>query len=91
MMAFSLPFMRETPMGAAFSAHQAKSMLAAEGIKVPPSKAAADGSVAAEGAINGTNASTVAAPPPSGEAADVSATGGVAAEDDVMIVGDAPS
>jgi len=32
MMAFSLPFMRETPMEAAFWAHQAKRMLAAEGI-----------------------------------------------------------
>jgi len=90
-MAFSPPFMRKTPMGAAFWAHQAKRMQATEGIKVPPSKAAADASVAGEGAAKGTNASTVSAPPALGEAADVSATEGVAAQDDVMIVGDAPS
>jgi len=78
-MAFSLPFMRETPTGADCWALQAKRKLAAAGIKVPPSKAAADASVAAEGAANGTNTSNVSVPPALGEAADDSGTGGVAA------------
>jgi len=93
MMAFSLPFMRETPMGAAFWAHQAKKMLAHEGIKVPSSGQAADASAAADG-VGAANKDKVAGAVPAPEKAahdDISATGHGAADDDVTIVGDTTS
>jgi len=76
-MAFSLPFKRETSIGAARWAHRAKGMLAAEDIKVPLSKAAADAPAAFKGAADGSNPRTVAASPSWGGAANVSATAGV--------------
>ena len=87
MMAFSLPFMRETPMGAAFWAHQAKKMLAKEGIKVPSPKQAADASAASDGTGTVANKDKVAAPEKAAQD-DISGTQNVAADDDVTIVGD---
>ena len=87
MMAFSLPFMRETPMGVAFWAHQAKKMLAKEGIKVPSPKQAADASAASDGAGTVANKDKVAAPEKAAKD-DISGTENVAADDDVTIVGD---
>jgi len=49
MMAFILPFLSETPMCAAFWAHQAKNILAHEGIKVPSPGQVSDASAAADG------------------------------------------
>ena len=92
MMAFSLPFMRTTPEGAAFWAHQAKKMLATEGIEVNSAKPASDASAA-----NAQNMNKVVAPPPLGDVDDVSAiddssaAGNAAAGDDVTVVGDTRS
>ena len=92
MMAFSLPFMRTTPEGAAFWAHQAKKMLATEGIKVKSAKPASDASAA-----NTQNKNKVVAPPPLGDVDDVStiddssAAGNAAAGEDVTVVGDTRS
>jgi len=97
MMAFSLPFMRTTPEGAAFWAHQAKKMLATEGIKVKAPKPASDSSAAADGEANKTSKDMVVAPPPFGNVDDLSAiddssaTGNAAAEEDVTVVGDTRS
>jgi len=49
MMAFILPFLSETPTCAAFWAHQAKNILAHEGIKVPSPGQVSDASAAADG------------------------------------------
>ena len=97
MMAFSLPFMRTTPEGAAFWAHQAKKMLATEGIKVKAPEKAGDASAAAEGDAQDTSKDKVVAPSPLGDVADlsaiddVSATGNAAAEEDVTVVADTRS
>jgi len=87
--AFSLPFMRQTPMGAAFWAHQAKNMLAYEGIKLPSSGQAADASAAADG-VGAANKDKVAGPVPAPERAAhdyISARGNGPADDDSTIVG----
>jgi len=97
MMAFSLPFMRTTPEGAAFWAHQTKKMLATEGIKVKSPKPASDSSAAADGEANKTSKDKVVAPPPLGNVDDLSAiddssaTGNAAAEEEVTVVGDTRS
>jgi len=97
MMASSLPFMCTTPEGAAFWAHQAKKMLATEGIKVESPKPASDASAAADGEANKTSKDKVFAPPPLGVVDDLSAiddssaTGNAAAEEDVTVVGDTRS
>jgi len=90
MMAFSLPFIRETPMGAAFWAHKAKTMLAHEGIKVPSSGQAADASAAAErvGAANKDKAAGAVPVPEKAAHEDISAKENGAADEDVTVVGD---
>ena len=98
MMAFILPFMRTTPEGAAFCAHQARKMLAKEGIKVKTPEKAGDASAAVEGDAQETRKDKfVAPPPPLGDVGDlsaidgVSATGNAAAEADVTVVADTRS
>jgi len=97
MMAFSLPFMRKRPEGAAFWAHHAKKMLATEGIKVKSPTPASDSSAVADGEVNETSKDKVVAPPPLGIVDDLSAindssaTGIAAAEEDVTVVGDTRS
>jgi len=97
MMAFSLPFMRTTPENAASWAHQAKKMVATEGVKVNAPKPASDSSAAADGEANRTSKDKVVAPPPLGNVDDIyaiddcSATGNAAAETDVTVVGDTRS
>jgi len=80
--------MSETPMAAAVWAKKAKNMLVAERIKVLLSKVAADASIVADGVAKGTNAGNVAALFPHGHPEGVSATLGVAHEEEVTIVGD---
>jgi len=92
-MAFSLPFMRETPMGAAFRAHQATKILTHEIIKVPSSRQAADMSAAADG-VGTASEDKVAGPVPVPEKAahdDISARGHGTADDDAPTVGDMTS
>jgi len=64
MMALSQPFMRETAMGAAYWAHQAKKMMEREGIKVSRGASAATG-----GASGAAGDGTAGAPPPPAGAA----------------------
>jgi len=97
MMAFSLPFIRATPEGAAFWAHQAQKMLATKGIKVKAPENANNASVAAAGDARETSKDTVVAPTTLGDVEDVSAvddfegTGNAAAEEDVTVVADTRS
>jgi len=90
--AFSLSFMRTTPENAASWAHEAKKMLATEGIKIKAPKSARDLSAAANGEAKKTRKDKVVAPPPSGNVEDIyavddsSETGNTAAEEDVTVV-----